>query len=152
MPSAMGCAPAVRAMRPLRRSTRAPSRTTPSSTGSGAAFRLMSARSARTVICSSSPPMENSSTTSRKQAPARGPRRPSADDRPPSAKHLVSLNLSDLLEALGLLLVLEGIAPFLHPQAVKRAFARLLTLRDRELRYAGLGSMLVGVILLFLVR
>ena len=64
----------------------------------------------------------------------------------------MSLNLSDLLEALGLLLVLEGIAPFLHPQAVKRAFARLLTLRDRELRYAGLGSMLVGVILLFLVR
>jgi len=64
----------------------------------------------------------------------------------------VSLNLSDLLEALGLLLVLEGIAPFLHPQAVKRAFARLLTLGDRELRFAGLGSMLVGVILLFLVR
>jgi uncharacterized protein len=64
----------------------------------------------------------------------------------------VSLNLSDFLEALGLLLVLEGIAPFLHPQGVKRAFARLLTLRDRELRFAGLGSMLVGVILLFLVR
>jgi len=64
----------------------------------------------------------------------------------------VSHNLADLLEALGLLLVLEGIAPFLHPQGVKRAFARLLTLQDRELRFAGLGSMLVGVIILFLVR
>jgi uncharacterized protein len=64
----------------------------------------------------------------------------------------VSPNLVDLLEALGLLLVLEGIAPFLHPQGVKRAFARLLTLQDRELRFAGLGSMLVGVIILFLVR
>ena len=64
----------------------------------------------------------------------------------------MSLNFTDLLAALGLLLVLEGIAPFLHPQGVKRAFARLLTLRDRELRYAGLGSMLVGVIILFLVR
>ena len=64
----------------------------------------------------------------------------------------MSLNLSDLLAALGLLLVLEGIAPFLHPQGMKRVFARLLTLRDRELRFAGLGSMLVGVILLFLVR
>jgi uncharacterized protein len=64
----------------------------------------------------------------------------------------VSLNLSDLLAALGLLLVLEGIAPFLHPQGMKRAFARLLTLKDRELRFAGLGSMLVGVIILFLVR
>ena len=64
----------------------------------------------------------------------------------------MSINLSDLLAALGLLLVLEGIVPFLHPQAVKRAFARLLQLPDRELRFAGLGSMLVGVIILFWVR
>ena len=64
----------------------------------------------------------------------------------------MSINLSDLLAALGLLLVLEGIAPFLYPQGMKRAFARLLTLKDRELRFVGLGSMLVGVIILFLVR
>jgi len=64
----------------------------------------------------------------------------------------VSLNLSDLLAALGLLLVLEGIAPFLYPQGLKRAFARLLLIKDRELRFAGLGSMLVGVIILFWVR
>jgi len=62
------------------------------------------------------------------------------------------VNSTDLLAALGLFLVLEGIAPFLHPQGVKRAFARLLEVRDRELRIAGLGSMLVGVIILFLVR
>jgi hypothetical protein len=62
------------------------------------------------------------------------------------------LNLSDLLAALGLFLVLEGIAPFLHPQGVKRAFAKLLQVQDRELRIAGLGSMLVGVIILFLAR
>ena len=47
---------------------------------------------------------------------------------------------------------MEGIAPFLHPQGVKRALARLLEVRDRELRIAGLGSMLVGVIILFLAR
>ena len=64
----------------------------------------------------------------------------------------MSVNSSDLLAALGLFLVLEGIAPFLHPQGVKRAFARLLQVQDRELRIAGLGSMLVGVIILFLVR
>ena len=64
----------------------------------------------------------------------------------------MSINLSDLLAVLGLLLVLEGIAPFLHPQGVKRALARVLTLKDRELRFAGLGSMLVGVVILFLVR
>ena len=64
----------------------------------------------------------------------------------------MQLNLSDLLAALGLFLVLEGIAPFLHPQGVKRALARVLTLQDRELRFAGLGSMLVGVLILYLVR
>jgi len=64
----------------------------------------------------------------------------------------VSINLPDLLAALGLFLVLEGIAPFTNPGAVKRALARLLEVRDRELRIAGLGSMLVGVIILFLAR
>ena len=64
----------------------------------------------------------------------------------------MSLNLTDLLAAFGLFLVLEGIAPFLNPQGVKRAFAKLLQVQDRELRIAGLGSMLVGVVILFLVR
>jgi uncharacterized protein YjeT (DUF2065 family) len=64
----------------------------------------------------------------------------------------LALNFTDLLAALGLFLVLEGIAPFLNPQGVKRAFAKLLQVKDRELRIAGLGSMLVGVVILFLVR
>ena len=64
----------------------------------------------------------------------------------------MSVNLPDLLAALGLFLVLEGIAPFLSPRGVKRALARLLEVHDRELRIAGLGSMLVGVVILFLVR
>jgi hypothetical protein len=64
----------------------------------------------------------------------------------------LSLNLTDLLAAFGLFLVLEGIAPFINPAGVKRAFAKLLQVQDRELRIAGLGSMLVGVIILFLVR
>jgi uncharacterized protein len=64
----------------------------------------------------------------------------------------VSVNLTDLLAALGLFLVLEGIAPFLNPRGLKRALAHLLEVQDRELRIAGLGSMLVGIIILFLVR
>ena len=59
---------------------------------------------------------------------------------------------ADLLAALGLFLVLEGIAPFLNPRGVKRALARLAEVQDRELRIAGLGSMLVGIVILFLVR
>ena len=62
------------------------------------------------------------------------------------------MNLSDLAAAFGLFLVLEGIAPFVHPQGVKRALARLAEMRERELRIAGLGSMLVGVLILFVAR
>ncbi len=62
------------------------------------------------------------------------------------------LNLADLLAALGLFLVLEGIAPFLNPAGLKRAMARLAAVGDRELRIAGLGSMLVGIVIIFWVR
>jgi uncharacterized protein YjeT (DUF2065 family) len=62
------------------------------------------------------------------------------------------VNSSDLAAAFGLFLVFEGIAPFLNPQGVKRALARLAEVGDRELRIAGLGSMLVGVIILFVTR
>jgi len=62
------------------------------------------------------------------------------------------VNSSDLLAAFGLFLVFEGIAPFVNPRGVKRALARLLEVGDRELRIAGLGSMLVGVLILFLAR
>ena len=64
----------------------------------------------------------------------------------------MSVNLPDLLAALGLFLVLEGIAPFLNPSAVKRTLAKLLEVPERELRIAGLGSMLVGVLILFVAR
>jgi uncharacterized protein len=61
-------------------------------------------------------------------------------------------HLSDLIAAVALFLVLEGMAPFLNPRGMKRALARLLDVGDRELRIAGLGSMLVGLGILFLVR
>jgi uncharacterized protein YjeT (DUF2065 family) len=64
----------------------------------------------------------------------------------------LSFHISDLLAAVALFFVLEGIIPFLSPNGMKRALEMLLTLGDRELRIAGLGSMLVGVAILFLVR
>jgi len=62
------------------------------------------------------------------------------------------VNLSDIAAAFGLFLVFEGIAPFINPQGVKRALTRLVEVRDRELRIAGLGSMLAGVAILFVAR
>lgn len=59
---------------------------------------------------------------------------------------------SDLLSAVALLMVLEGITPFLNPPAARRALERLTQLGDRELRTAGLVFMVSGVVLLFAVR
>ena len=63
----------------------------------------------------------------------------------------MSFNFSDLAAAIALLLVLDGIVPFVNPRGLKRMLARLLEVGDRELRIAGLGCMLAGVALLFLV-
>ena len=64
----------------------------------------------------------------------------------------MQLNFSDLAAAVALFFVLEGIAPFVNPSGLKRAVAWLLEVGDRELRIAGLGSMLFGVAILFWIR
>ena len=58
----------------------------------------------------------------------------------------------DLLVALALLLVIEGIVPFLNPQAMRRAMLALAQMNDRTLRFAGLTVMVVGCLLLYAVR
>jgi uncharacterized protein YjeT (DUF2065 family) len=58
----------------------------------------------------------------------------------------------DLAAALGLMLVIEGILPFLSPGGIRRAFARLAELDDAALRVAGAVSMLAGVAVIWLVR
>lgn len=62
------------------------------------------------------------------------------------------MDWSDLLAAFALYLVLEGITPFSHPQALKRVMQEFIKLPDRQLRVAGLVSMLAGVALLYFVR
>ncbi|HKR36366.1 MAG TPA: DUF2065 domain-containing protein [Steroidobacteraceae bacterium] len=59
---------------------------------------------------------------------------------------------ADLLAAFALYLVLEGVVPFLNPQALKRVLTTMATLPDRQLRLWGLASMLAGAVLLYLVR
>jgi uncharacterized protein len=59
---------------------------------------------------------------------------------------------SDLFAAVALYLVLEGVLPFLNPQAMKRVLTAMATFSDRRLRLWGLASMAGGLLLLFLVR
>jgi uncharacterized protein len=62
------------------------------------------------------------------------------------------MNWSDLLAALALYLVLEGITPFLNPQGMRRVMQAIAGLGDVQLRVAGLVSMLCGLVLLYLIR
>jgi len=58
----------------------------------------------------------------------------------------------ELLAAVALMLVIEGVLPFLSPAAMRRAFAAMAAMDDRALRLSGLVSMAAGVILLYIVR
>ena len=53
--------------------------------------------------------------------------------------------------AVALMLVLEGIFPFLSPGGWRQTFMKLLQLRDGQLRFFGLSSILIGLGLLWLI-
>jgi uncharacterized protein YjeT (DUF2065 family) len=57
-----------------------------------------------------------------------------------------------LLTAFALMLVLEGILPFLLPTVWREAFKRLTEMTDGQIRFIGLSSMLAGLLLLYWVR
>jgi uncharacterized protein YjeT (DUF2065 family) len=59
--------------------------------------------------------------------------------------------LSNLLLAVGLMLVLEGILPFLAPNLWREAFRKLTEMSDGQIRFIGLSSMLCGLLLLALM-
>ena len=58
----------------------------------------------------------------------------------------------DFMQLLGvafsLMLILEGIVPFLYPQRWRNLVAKLSEIDNRQLRIAGLASMLAGLVLL----
>ena len=53
-----------------------------------------------------------------------------------------------LILAFALMLVLEGIIPFVAPATWRETFARLIRLADGQIRFVGLGSMLLGLVIL----
>ena len=54
----------------------------------------------------------------------------------------------DLVRAFGLVLVIEGLWPFLSPARWRDAMLRVSTLDERMLRSFGLASMICGLIVL----
>ena len=60
--------------------------------------------------------------------------------------------MSDFLAALGLVFVIEGLIFAAFPVQAKRAMQSVLETPETSLRLIGLGSALVGVIVVWLVR
>lgn len=57
-----------------------------------------------------------------------------------------------LLGALALMLIFEGLLPFLSPGAWRRMFERVLQLSDGQIRFFGLTSLIVGALLFVVWR
>ncbi len=54
--------------------------------------------------------------------------------------------------AIALMLVIEGILPFLFPALWRETFRRITQLGDGQIRFFGLTSMLAGLLLLLLSK
>ena len=64
----------------------------------------------------------------------------------------MGLDWTDLFAALAIVCIIEGIMPFINPSAMKRLLARMASMEEREMRIAGLVSMLAGLAILYMVR
>lgn len=58
----------------------------------------------------------------------------------------------ELLVAIALLLIIEGIMPFLSPEGLRRTLAMISRLSDNVLRFVGLSAMVLGCLLLYAVN
>ena len=57
-----------------------------------------------------------------------------------------------LVTAVALMLIIEGLLPFLLPAVWREAFRRLTEMSEGQIRFIGLSSMLAGLLLLFLTK
>jgi len=60
--------------------------------------------------------------------------------------------MTTLLTALGLMLVIEGVLPLILPQAWRDTFSRMIALKDGQLRFVGLISIIGGALLIWLSK
>lgn len=60
--------------------------------------------------------------------------------------------MSELLSALALVMVIEGLMPLISPVRWREVFSRILALSDGQIRFVGLASILIGLFGLLLLR
>ena len=56
------------------------------------------------------------------------------------------------LLGLAMMLVIEGMLPFVLPGLWRETFRKLVTLTDGQLRFVGITAMLAGIILLYWIK
>ena len=56
------------------------------------------------------------------------------------------------LLGLAMMLVIEGLLPFVLPELWRETFRKLVTLSDGQLRFVGVTTMLSGLLLLYLIK
>ena len=59
---------------------------------------------------------------------------------------------TEILTAIALVLVIEGMLPFVRPGRYRQLVAQIVRMSDSQLRVVGLASMIFGILLLFIVR
>ena len=62
------------------------------------------------------------------------------------------MNWADLGAALALVLVLEGLIPFLSPRGYRNMVQQMAQMPEQMLRNVGLVLIIVGLLLLYLIR
>jgi uncharacterized protein len=62
------------------------------------------------------------------------------------------MNWNDLFAALALVLVIEGLLPFMNPRSYKNTMMQMASFPEKTIRMIGFVSMIAGVIFLYLVR
>jgi len=60
--------------------------------------------------------------------------------------------MSTLLMAFGLMLVIEGLLPFMAPRIWRETFRRVTEMADGQLRFVGLTSIIIGLVMILLFQ
>lgn len=63
----------------------------------------------------------------------------------------MDINWSDLFNAIALVLIIEGLLPFLSPSRLKKTYESMQQLPEAQLRKLGFVSIMLGTLLLLFI-